>query len=347
MGTFLYLVLGLCLIICVIDYSEKSDEFMEANLGLVDVFTGYYAHLIPYLANFLSPLMVFISTILVTARLAGHTEIIAMLAGGISFRRIITTYMIGAVLLAGVTFFLIGWVIPNSNTERINFELTYVEKDNEFEARDVHLRADDSTYVYLQHFVSASNTGYHFTVETFKERDVVYRLKSSKVQWDSVGQTWDVANYSERTYINGKENYLFSTNQKKIKLNLEPDDFGPGYMLHQTLSIPELSEYIEKESLRGTGGMDVFIAEYHERFAYPFAIIILTFMGVVVSARKSREGIARQLVIGFVLCFIYYGFLQLGKSFTQSEDIHPMVSAWIPNIVFLFAGLVLYRALPK
>lgn len=347
LGTFFYLVLGLCLIICVIDYSEKSDDFMAAKLGLAQVFVGYYAHLIPYLANFLSPLMVFISTILVTARLAGHTEIIAMLAGGISFKRIIATYLLGASLLAALTFYLIGWVIPNSNTERINFELTYVEKETDFEARDVHLRADDSTYVYLQHFVSASNTGYHFTVETFKNKDLVYRLKSSKVQWDSIGQTWDVPNYSERTYRNGKENYLFSTNQKKISLNLEPDDFGPGYLLHQTLTIPELREYIQKESGRGTGGMGVFISEYHERFAYPFAIIILTFMGVVVSARKSREGIAQQLVIGFVLCFIYYGFLQLGKSFTQSEDLHPMVSAWIPNTVFLLAGLVLYRALPK
>lgn len=344
----MYLVIGLCLIICVIDFSEKNDDFNSAGLSLLDVGTSYYAHLIPYLANFLSPLMVFISTILVTARLAGHTEIIAMLAGGVSFNRILGTYTMGGILLGCVTFYMIGWVIPISNAKRVDFELTYLGEGGDYEARDVHLRVNDSSYVYVQHYISAIETGYHFTVEVINDNnDCTYRLKSTKVRWDSTAKVWEMNNYSERIFKDSTETYGFYKEKKTMDVGVIPEDFGEGYLLHQTLTIPQLKEHIEKERIKGTGGLDVFVIEYYERFAYPFAIIILTLLGVIVSARKSRDGIAQQLVVGFVLCFAYYLFLQLGRNFTQSEGLHPIIGVWSPNVVFFLAGLVLYRAIPK
>lgn len=347
LGTFLYLVFGLCLIICVIDYSEKKDDFLGAGLSNLKVITGYYAHFIPYLANFLSPLMVFISTILVTARLASHTEIIAMLAGGVSFKRILLTYTMGAVFIASITFYLIGWVIPMSNAKRIDFELTYLNDSEDRETSNVHLKSNDSTYFYIQHYNDALKTGYNFTLEIMDGKECVYRLKASRVEWDSTSKEWKCINFSERSYRNGKETYQLIKEEKKMKLDVNPEDFGPNYFAQQTMTIPQLKRYIEKEKIKGTGNLNTYYMEYYERFAYPFAILILTCMGVIVSARKSRDGIAKQLVIGFILCFVYYGFLQLGRNFTQSDDLHPLVSAWIPNTAFLFAGLILYRTIPK
>jgi lipopolysaccharide export system permease protein len=347
LGTFLYLVFGLCLIICVIDYSEKKDDFLAAGLSNSQVFLGYYVHMVPYLANFLSPLMVFISTILVTATLASHTEIIAILASGVSFKRVVWIYIKGAIVLSGITFYLIGWVIPQSNARRIDFELSHLEEEGDYEARDIHLKVNDSSYIFLQHYNEALKTGYHFTYEVMKGGDCVYRLKTSRVEWDSTTKAWACNQYSERTFRNGKESYQVFEKEKSMSFGISPKDFGPNYFTHQILTIPELKEHIEKEKIKGTGNLSVFYMEYYERFTYPFAILILTFMGVVVSARKSRDGIAKQLMIGFVLCFVYYGFLQLGRNFTQSDDIHPLLSAWIPNIVFVFAGAVLYRTIPK
>jgi lipopolysaccharide export system permease protein len=346
-GTFIYLVFGLCLIICVIDYTEKKDDFLDQNLTNWQVLKGYYAHLVPYLANFLSPLMVFISTILVTARLAGHTEIIAILAGGVSFRRVLWTYTMGAIVLAGLTFYLIGWVIPRSNAKRIDFELTYFEENQNRESQNIHLKANDSTYLFLQHYNEGTKTGYHFTCEKIINKELVYRLKAARVQWDSLQKVWQMNNYSERTYRNGKENYIEKRDTIELKLGISPADFEMRYNTQQVLTIPELKKYIEREKIKGTGGLEVFWMEYYERFTYPFAIIILTLMGVIVSARKNRDGIARQLVLGFILCFVYYGILQLGRNFTQSDSLHPLLSAWIPNIVFSLAGIVLYKMIPK
>lgn len=346
-GTFLYLVLGLCLIICVIDYSEKIDDFKESGLAFSEVLTGYYAHLVPYLANFLSPLMIFIATILVTARLASHTEIIAILASGVSFKRIIWTYLMGAIVLACLTFVMIGWVIPSSNQSRIDFEIAHLGEGVDIEFQNVHVKENDSTYVYLQDFNGNINVGYHFSYEIMDGKELRYRLTAPRVDWDTASGHWKVKNYVLRTYYNGDEEYHFIKSEKIMQTTVTPEDFGPGYNMHQAMTIPQLKKYIIEETKRGTGGLDVYIMEYYERFAYPFAILILTFMGVVVSARKSREGIAKQLVVGFLLCFVYYAFLQLGRNFTQSEGLHPIISAWIPNTVFLLSGIVLYKTLPK
>lgn len=346
-GTFFYLVLGLCLIICVIDYSEKIDDFKNAGLSFSDAVSGYYLHLIPYLANFLSPLMIFIATILVTARLASHTEIIAILASGVSFKRIIGTYLMGAVVLASLTFVMIGWVIPSSNQARIDFELAHLGEGGDIEFQNVHVKENDSTYVFLQDFNSNINVGYNFSYEIMGGKELNYRLTAPRVDWDTTISKWKLKNYVVRTYYNKDEKYHFVKSEKIMETTVTPEDFGPGYNMQQAMTIPELKTYIAEETKKGTGGLDVYIMEYYERFAYPFAILILTFMGVVVSARKSREGIAKQLVIGFILCFVYYAFLQLGRNFTQSDSLHPLVSAWVPNAVFLVAGLVLYKTLPK
>jgi lipopolysaccharide export system permease protein len=347
LSTFIYLVFALCLIICVIDYSEKIDDYKDANLTLWEIITGYYAHMVPYLANFLSPLLIFISTILVTARLAGHTEITAILASGVSFNRILLTYFFGAALLALLTFYLIGWVIPQSNAKRIDFEIQRLGEGSAQDVQNIHLRVNDSTYLYLQHYNEASNTGHNFTLETLKDNDLTYRLKSNRVQWDSINKTWGCSFYSIRTYINKTEKLVKGDSILKLKIGVSPEDFQPRYNVHQMLTLPQLERFIERERVKGTGGLEVYWMEYYERFTYPFAIIILTLMGVIVSARKNRNGIANQLVIGFVLCFVYYAFLQLGRSFTQSDDLHPLMSAWIPNVVFIFTGLVLYKLVPK
>ena len=348
LATFFYLVLGLCLIICVIDYSEKSDDFLDAGLNSKEVLLGYYIHLIPYLANFLSPLMIFMSTILVTSRLASNTEIVAMLASGVSFNRILLSYLMGALLLAGVTFALIGWVIPSSNAQRIQFETSYLEDQKELNLRDVHVRLNDTAYAYLQNYNEESGMGSRFNYEVIKGKEHVFSITAKRAFWNDSLKIWKIKNYEKRSMdASGKETYQIIKDTLNLDVGVAPDDFAPALNLHQVMTIPEIKDYIEKEEIRGTGGLDVFRMEYWERFTYPFAILILTFMGVVVSARKSREGIAFQLVIGFVLCFVYYAFLQLGRNFTQSDELHPLLSAWIPNFVFLAAGMVLYRTLPK
>lgn len=126
LGTFGFVVLILVSIVCVIDFTEKNDDFLEHQLGAGEIL-AYYLDYIPYLASLITPITVFIAVVFVTSKLANNTEIVAMLSGGVSFRRLLLPYFIGSSLIAVASFFLNGWVIPNANKDRIAFEQTYIK----------------------------------------------------------------------------------------------------------------------------------------------------------------------------------------------------------------------------
>lgn len=117
LGAYVLSLLMIISIAIVIDITEKMDDFYNENLTFMEVVTQYYIHFVPYYANLFSPLFTFISVIFITSKLAFHSEIIAMLAGGISFARIIRPYMISAALIALFTFYIGGWVIPPGNDQ--------------------------------------------------------------------------------------------------------------------------------------------------------------------------------------------------------------------------------------
>ena len=78
LSTFFFVVLILMAIITVIDVTEKMDKFAKNNLS-GEAILGYYVDFIPWVAGLITPITVFIAIIYVTSRMAGHTEIIAIL----------------------------------------------------------------------------------------------------------------------------------------------------------------------------------------------------------------------------------------------------------------------------
>jgi lipopolysaccharide export system permease protein len=128
---------------------------------------------------------------------------------------------------------------------------------------------------------------------------------------------------------------------------LLPKDFDSKYQLQETFTMPELEETIDKVRSRGSDGIEIFLIEKYLRFANPFAVVILTVIGVIVSARKARGGVGFQIALGFMLAFLYILFFMMSKGIAQSGGMPPLLAVWLPNIVFTFIGMILYRAVPR
>jgi lipopolysaccharide export system permease protein len=344
--SFFFVVILLVTVIVVIDITERLDDFMSSGSSFKSVIVDYYLNFVPYIANMLSPITVFIATVFVTARLAAHTEIIAILSSGVSFKRLLFPYFIGSLMIGIGTFFLIGWVIPKANKARVDFEKRYFEGEYFFEGRNVHLKIAPETYVYLESYNSSINIGYQFTLETIRNNQMVYKLKTDKIVWDTTLKAWHLDNYSERTIIKGVESYKEGYN-KNLKINLTAKDFGNNYMLQSTYTLPKLIKYVHELREKGAENINVYLVEMYERFTYPFSIIILTMIGVVVSARKSREGTGFQIAFGFILAAIYILMVIVSRNFANVGDISPLIASWIPNVVFSLIGFQMYRNVPK
>ncbi len=344
--TFLFVVLILVSVICVIDFTEKNDDFIKNNVPITEILFDYYLNLIPYYANMLSPITVFIATVFVTAKLASHTEIVAILSSGVSFRRFMVPYVIGSSIIAITIFGLIGWVIPNANKESVAFQVKYVKNPFTYDSRNIHMKIAPQTYVYLESYNNTAHMGYNFALEHIEGTKLTKKLTSNSVSWDAKKQKWHVDSYTLRTF-DGEKETITKGGALDTTLNMLPKDFESTYKLEQTLTLNELNRYIDEKMDRGADDIETYLIEKYERFSYPFAIIILTIIGVIVSARKARGGVGFQIALGFFLAFIFIIFVITSRSLAQVGDIDPAIAAWIPTIIFTGIGFLLYRYIPR
>ncbi|PLK46310.1 LptF/LptG family permease [Emticicia sp. TH156] len=345
--TYIFAVLVIVLIIMVIDFVEKNDDFIQKQAPMRAILLQYYANLAPYWANYISPLMIFISTVFFTAQMAAHTEIVAILSSGVSFPRLMLPYFLGSSVIAVFSFVMVGWILPKANTERLAFENVYVNDKFYFSTRDFHTAVAPNTYAYMSSYNNDAKTGYDFTLEKIVNNKLVEKLSAKRIDWNDSTKKWRIHNYKIRTLGVMKDKMVYGDTPKDTTINLSPKDFENEHQIHESFTIPELREKISLIKTRGAEGIESYEIELYQRFATPFAVIILSLMGLIVSARKARGGVGFQIAVGFVLAFVYILFYIMSKGIAESGNMPPILAVWLPNIVFGMIGTVMYFTVPR
>ena len=147
-GTYIYSIALIIAIAIVFDFNENLSKFTEYHAPARAIIFDYYANFIPYYSNLFSPLFVFIAVIFFTSKLAGNSEIIAMLASGISFKRLMRPYMLSCVLIASLSYYLSAYVIPHGTVIRQNFESLYRNSKKRTAADNVQLQVGKGVIAY-------------------------------------------------------------------------------------------------------------------------------------------------------------------------------------------------------
>jgi lipopolysaccharide export system permease protein len=348
LGTFFFCLALILTIAVVFDFAEKIDNFMEKEAPVHAIIFDYYMNFIPYFAMLFAPLFVFISVIFFTSKMAVNTEIIAILNSGMSFRRMMWPYFISSFVIAFFTFVLTNFVIPKANLTRIDFEDKYYRSSNrKVTVENIHRMVFKNIYVYMGSFNPLSQRGQNFTIEKFSDSGrLESKLSSSTVTYDTAKNKWKATNYYLRV-IKGNEEIITRGKTIDTALIIKPDDFSrdPGFV--STMTYRELDDYIKLLQLQGSDELKLFLIEKHRRYASPFAVFILTLIGVSLSSRKVRGGIGMNIGLGLILSFSYILFLQFASQFSLKGDLGPMIAMWIPNILYSIIALILYKMAPK
>lgn len=348
LGTFFFCLALILTIAVVFDFAEKIDNFMEKEAPVRAIVFDYYMNFIPYFAMLFAPLFVFISVIFFTSKMAINTEIIAILNSGMSFRRMMWPYFISSFVIAVFTFLLTNFVIPKSNLVRMDFEDKYYRSSNrKVTVENIHRLVFKNTYVYMGSFNPLSQRGQNFTIEKFNDSGrLESKLSSSSVSYDTTKNKWKATNYFIRE-IKGNEEIITKGKTIDTALIIKPNDFSrdPGFV--STMTYRELEDYIKLLQMQGSDELKLFLIEKHRRYASPFAVFILTLIGVSLSSRKVRGGIGMNIGLGLILSFSYILFLQFASQFSLKGDLNPMIAMWIPNMLYSIIALVLYKMAPK
>ena len=348
LGTYIMAILMIIVVVVIFDYVEKIDDFTTTHAPLKEVLFDYYLNFIPFFINQFSALFTFIACIFFTSKLAYQTEIVAMLSGGMSFRRLMWPYFLAATVITIVSLSLSLWVIPISQRTCVAFEQKYIPRRQRFQYdRHIYRQLEPGTFIYIRGFSKSSQQASFLALERYEDGHITSTLESSEVKFDGETKRWTSQRYITREFDkSGVETFTQHRNLDTL-LNLDVLELGRLTELITTMNITELNDFIDQQRSKGSDSIRQLEVERHIRFAYPLGTFILTLIGVSLSSRKVRGGTGLHIGIGITLCFSYIMLNRVFEEFAKGGTMPPMLAVWLPNIIYAIIAVYLYRKAPK
>jgi lipopolysaccharide export system permease protein len=342
--SFAFVMLMLSAIACVIDLGEKFEDFKEDHVPLKMIVVDYYLNFIPHINALLFPIIALISVVFFTSRMAYNSEIISILNAGVSFRRLMRPYLIGAGILTCIHLIFNHLIVPSGNKKRLEVEHKHVWKHQDKGKTDnVHLFLNPQTAVFIGSYRKSDTTMRDFRIEKFdKNGQLESVLKAESGAWKGEPNHWKFLNL-QRRYFNGLTESL-QTNIVELDTTIDilPDDFVRYTNQNEMMTTSELNYEVQKLERRGVGQTKSYEIEMQRRTSEPFTIIILTIIGMALAARKVRGGMGLHLALGIGIGAIFIFLSKFSVTFATQPGVPAWFGVWIPN--FVFGGLAAYLA---
>jgi lipopolysaccharide export system permease protein len=351
LSTFVFTMLTITVIAVVIDTSEKADDFVKSGLSSWEIVTHYFIGFIPFIMAMIFPLMVFIACIYFSSKMAGQSEFIAILAGGVRYPRMLRPFFAGAFILGLIYWFAGHYWVPKAQEIRTNFQATYIDRNSSYNAdpyrtNNFYLRVNAGTYVGLRYYDTARKTASSFFLSRVKNNKIYYNLRAETMKWDTAKKDWLLSGVVEHTNDGLKETAKLIPTMH-INLNVQPGELRRDDYLKDKLTTPQLKKFIRMEEIRGSEGLNTYKVERYHRDASPFSVFILTLIGAVIATRKVRGGSGLHLAIGLVMAAVFVIMDKFSVTFATKGNFSPMLAAWMPNIIFGVLAVWLYWRAPK
>lgn len=345
LGSFFFSIAMLMTIIIVFDVSDNIQRFIDYNVPFAQIVWGYYFNFIPYFINLFTPLFTFISVIWFTSQLSQRNEIVAILSGGVNYYRLMVPYITGAILIAILSFLMSNFVIPYSNSNLNRFKQQYFHRRT-VATTDIHIKNSSNSYIYVGRWEKMDMKGFQFTYEELDRDVTTYKISANTFQYDPETERWTLEDYIKRT-IKDSHEIVTKGMEMDTVFDISPVDLNKDATVVETMTYQTLEKYIREEKEKGTGFSKYYIMEKHKRMANSLGTIIMTLLGLSVASRKTNRGIGVHLFVGMGMAFSFIFLQQVSDVFAVSGGLPAALGAWMPDLIFLIACIILLRLTPK
>ncbi|MDQ0591980.1 lipopolysaccharide export system permease protein [Chryseobacterium ginsenosidimutans] len=355
LGTFSFMLILLSIVVLVIDVQQKIPRIenataIDAKLNVTYFLIHFYPFWIINLVMTFLSILVFISVIYFTSRMANNTEIVAVISSGASFHRFARPYLLTSLFIAVLSLGINHFVLPWANIQKNQLEAyTYnaANKEKVLGTAPVSAQLSKTEYIFINSWNKREKRGSGFLYQKFdKNRKMTYELKASDVSWDKDKKFFVLNSYTEKTINKNDTEKLANGFDLKKKYGHDPDELFPNELLGQNKTTPELLKFIKRETEKGNSNLNAHLNELHQRTSMPVSVIILTFLALSLSSQKKRGGLGINLALGISLAFVFVFSFEALKVVSENKSMSPALAMWFPNIVFfpLAAYLYLKRA---
>ncbi len=359
LSTFFFMLGVIMVLATVFDLAEKLSDFLKNEATLKEVVFDYYVNFIIFYGNMFSSMIIFISVIWFTSKMAQDTEIIPIWNSGKPFSRFIRPYMIAATILTVIALLFNHFIIPKSNKVRLAFEEKYYR--NMMYVEDYHAEFPGNQVVYFTSYMAESDVIENFVMEQWNdEGQLEYFIKAARAKNVENSNKWILFDYYERTITDPEDHVRKITNLDSVRRDIISEgmkkdtvfQFTIGEMatrenIAEAMTYFELKEFIDREKRKGNSMVPMYEVELYQRTSYPFASYVLTIIGIAVSSTKKRGGVGISIAIGLGIIFIYIFAMKVTTVAAMNVGFSPYLAVWIPNVLFAGIAYVMYRYAKK
>ncbi len=343
--TFFFMLGVIMLLSMVFDMSSRLSEFIEKQAPLSEILFKYYLTFILHYGNMFSSLIIFVSVIWFTAKMAQESEIIPIMNSGITFKRFLRPYMFASTILMLIALLMNHIVLPRSNSVMLDFEETYYRARMRID--NYYAELPDNILLNFETYLSDENVITNFVMEQTDDKDQLqYFVKAKSAVNISGTKKWKLTNYYERIIHDSVET-IHNGFEKDTVFTFEISDIAQRENIAEKMTYSELKDFIELEKKKGSPNIPLYEIVLYERTSLPFATYVLTIIGVAVSSRKKRGGVGINIAIGLGIIFIYIFAMKVTTVAAQNVGFPTYLAVWMPNIIFGFIAYLLYRYMPK
>ncbi|MFN6379956.1 MAG: LptF/LptG family permease [Flavobacteriales bacterium] len=341
------MICAFVIILVVFDISENIDDFVKSKAPFWRIVVEYYFNMCLYFGNLLSSFIIFLTIIWFTSKLAQKSEIVAILSGGVSYRRLLRPYFLAASLLVANSLLLGHFIVPYSQSKKLDFELEFLKEAIIIDDKNLHREIEPGVIAHFYQFVPANKGGSQFSLENWKEGRLTFKLIAAGASYNEEKNRWTITNAQVRKWDEkGRETVYFKQMIDTI-LPMDMNTFGLRPEVIGTMNWPELNAFIERQKQAGSGKVPQFEIEKYNRTASAFSIFILTLIGVSIASRKSRGGVGLHLFTAIVIGFIFIFISRFAAVSAMTAGLPAALAVWVPNAIFLLLGIFLYTRAQK
>ena len=305
LGTFGFMLGLLTIIVLIIDVQAKAPRIESNGFTVGEFLVDFYPYWIINLVITFMSILVFISVIFFTSRIANNTEIVAIISSGASFHRFARPYLITSGFIAVIALLINHFVLPLANIKKNELEpYTYNAKSREeFTGNaEISTQLSKTEYIFIKSYNKKEKRGSGFVYQKLdKNRKLIYQLIANEFYWVKEQKHFILTSYLEKTINSDQTEKLGNGDSMTKSFGHPPEELFPDVLLGQNKTTPELIKFIDREKEKGNANLNSYLNELYQRTSMPLSVIILTFLGLSLSSQKKRGGLGVNLAIGIAL----------------------------------------------
>jgi lipopolysaccharide export system permease protein len=319
------------------DFTERLDQYLDRGLTRTQIAESYFYKLPEYL-QYAFPIAALVATVFTIHAMTRHHEIVAAKAGGISFHRIIAPLVVLGVLLTGAALAL-SEIVPRGN--RIAAQIQRAEGPSRTWRSDFVYRSETGLSWQVARLTASDGRMTGLVLERPPTEDAPsLHVTAESATWTE-GEGWTLNAGHMRTLLADSTEHAVGFDRMVMPAMVErPEE------LLEVPREPEEMTYSEiariAAILERTGGNATeWLVRRGQLLSVPVATLIIILFGAPLATSSKRGGTAFGIGVSLVTVIVFTMMLKFAGAMGEAGAISPWSAAWIPNILFFGAAVLL------